>query len=87
MTLLTNEQVEIAFTWSSRGKGEEMGHCTRCGLPRIAESTYGTYVSLLYDLYMTVKNSKETINEDDRFLFDVEIDFLLQALADVDGLE
>ena len=55
-------------------------------MPEIASTTYGQFVSLLYDLYMAVKVSRESADEDERFVSKVEIDFLLQELNDLDRL-
>ena len=67
-------------------RGMQMDRCARCGLPEMSELAYGSFVGLLYDLYIAVKNSKKTGNETTRFLAQVEIEFLLQELSDLDQL-
>ncbi len=63
-----------------------MDRCSWCGLPKLAESSYGPYVSLLHELYIAVKTCKGTDDENERFLAQIEIDFLLQQLFDQDHL-
>ena len=63
-----------------------MDRCSWCGLPKLAESSYGHYVSLLQELYMAIKACKGTDDENERFLTQIEIEFLLQQLSDQDHL-
>ena len=63
-----------------------MDRCAWCNLPKIAESSYGEFVRLLYDLYLTVKLCKEYTSKETQFLAQIEIEFLLQEIADIDCL-
>ncbi len=64
-----------------------MNRCAKCNLPEIAATTYGQFVSFLYDLYMAVKTSKGTEDATELFLAEIEIEFLLKEIMDMDRLD
>ena len=64
-----------------------MERCSRCGIPKINTENYGTFISMLYDFYQAVKTTKESNDENEKFIANIEVEFLLQQLSDVNQID
>ena len=64
--------------------GLSMERCSRCGVPKFQQDHYGIFVNMLYDLYQAVRLSKESENDGDKFIFEIEMEFLLSNLVEMD---
>ena len=42
------------------------------------------FVNMLYDLFQTVRLSKESENDSEQFIFEIETEFLLSQLTEMD---
>ena len=42
------------------------------------------FVNMLYDLFQTVRLSKESENDSEKFIFEIETEFLLSQLTEMD---
>ena len=67
--------------------GLSMERCSRCGVPKFQQDHYGMFVNMLYDLFQTVRLSQESENDSEKFIFEIETEFLLSKLAEMDFLD